>query len=264
MPSEETCTKRAVEEIEQMTGLFHQKQRELLVAAARVEELSEQLDALRSNRLEAPLPHHHTMPSTAELERLYRELQLRNKLNQDQSVRLQQHRDSLSKRNQEVAAMDRRLVELRQRLWKKKAALQQKENLPFKFFFTFKFSHSVLFVEEIEQMTGLFHQKQRELLVAAARVEELSEQLDALRNSRLEAPLSHHHTMPSTAELERLYRELQLRNKLNQDQSVRLQQHRDSLSKRNQEVAAMDRRLVELRQRLWKKKAALQQKENLP
>lgn len=57
-------------------------------------------------------------------------LQLRNKLNQDQTVRLLQHRDSLNKRNLEVAAMDRRLAELRQRLWKKKAALQQKENLP--------------------------------------------------------------------------------------------------------------------------------------
>lgn len=56
--------------------------------------------------------------------------QLRNKLNQDQSGRLQQQRDSLNKRNLEVAAMDRRLAELRQRLWKKKAALQQKENLP--------------------------------------------------------------------------------------------------------------------------------------
>lgn len=56
--------------------------------------------------------------------------QLRNKLNQDQSSRLQQQRDSLNKRNLEVAAMDRRLAELRQRLWKKKAALQQKENLP--------------------------------------------------------------------------------------------------------------------------------------
>lgn len=57
-------------------------------------------------------------------------LQLRNKLNQDQSGRLQLQRDSLNKRNLEVAAMDRRLAELRQRLWKKKAALQQKENLP--------------------------------------------------------------------------------------------------------------------------------------
>ncbi|XP_072239671.1 apoptosis-stimulating of p53 protein 2-like [Leuresthes tenuis] len=121
---------KLVEEIEQMTSLFHQKQRELLVAAARVEELGDQLEALRSNKLEPPFPHHHDMSSTAELERLYRELQLRNKLNQDQSVRLQQHRDNLNKRNQEVAVMDRRLAELRQRLWKKKAALQQKENLP--------------------------------------------------------------------------------------------------------------------------------------
>ncbi|XP_023130046.2 apoptosis-stimulating of p53 protein 2-like isoform X1 [Amphiprion ocellaris] len=126
---------KLVEEIEQMTGLFQQKQRELLVAVARVEELSDQLEALRSSRLEPPLPppplsHHHNASSTAELERLYKELQLRNKLNQDQSVRLQQQRDSLNKRNLEVAAMDRRLAELRQRLWKKKAALQQKENLP--------------------------------------------------------------------------------------------------------------------------------------
>ncbi|XP_056225125.1 apoptosis-stimulating of p53 protein 2-like isoform X2 [Seriola aureovittata] len=128
---------KLVEEIEQMTGLFQQKQRELLVAVARVEELSDQLEVLRSNRLEPPLPppprhhhHHHNTSSTAELERLYKELQLRNKLNQDQSVRLQQQRDSLNKRNLEVAAMDRRLAELRQRLWKKKAALQQKENLP--------------------------------------------------------------------------------------------------------------------------------------
>ncbi|XP_037621663.1 apoptosis-stimulating of p53 protein 2-like [Sebastes umbrosus] len=126
---------KLVEEIEQMTGLFQQKQRELLVAVTRVEELSDQLESLRSNRLEPPLPpphlpHHHNTSSTAELERLYKELQLRNKLNQDQSGRLQQQRDSLNRRNLEVAAMDRRLLELRQRLWKKKAALQQKENLP--------------------------------------------------------------------------------------------------------------------------------------
>ncbi|KAM9856918.1 apoptosis-stimulating of p53 protein 2b [Aulostomus maculatus] len=122
---------KLVEEIEQMSGLFQQKQRELLVAMARVEELSDQLEALRSNRLEPPPPHlHHTSSSTAELERLYKELQLRNKLNQDQSARLQQQRDGLSKRNLEVAAMERRLAELRLRLWKKKVALQQKENLP--------------------------------------------------------------------------------------------------------------------------------------
>ena len=61
-----------------MTSLFHQKQRELLVAAARVEELGDQLEALRSNKLETPFPHHHDMSSTAELERLYRELQVKS------------------------------------------------------------------------------------------------------------------------------------------------------------------------------------------
>lgn len=57
-------------------------------------------------------------------------VQLRNKLNQDQNSKLQQHRENLNKRNLEVASMDKRISELRDRLWKKKAALQQKENLP--------------------------------------------------------------------------------------------------------------------------------------
>ncbi|XP_029009447.1 apoptosis-stimulating of p53 protein 2-like isoform X2 [Betta splendens] len=120
---------KLVEEIEQISSLFQQKQRQLLAAVARVDELSEQLEALKSSR-PGP-PHHGSAPvSAADLEHLYKDLQLRNKLNQDQSSRLQLQRDSLNKRNLEVAAMDRRLAELRQRLWKKKAALQQKESLP--------------------------------------------------------------------------------------------------------------------------------------
>jgi hypothetical protein len=57
-------------------------------------------------------------------------VQLRNKLNQEQNAKLQQQRECLNKRNSEVAVMDKRVSELRDRLWKKKAALQQKENLP--------------------------------------------------------------------------------------------------------------------------------------
>ncbi|KAK7901394.1 hypothetical protein WMY93_018163 [Mugilogobius chulae] len=73
---------------------------------------------------------HDNQSSVAELDRLYKELQLRNKLNQEQNSKLQQQRDSLNKRNMEVAAMDKRITELRDRLYKKKAALQQKENVP--------------------------------------------------------------------------------------------------------------------------------------
>ncbi|XP_058238034.1 apoptosis-stimulating of p53 protein 2b isoform X3 [Hemibagrus wyckioides] len=111
---------KLVEEIEQMNGVFQQKQRELLMAVSRVEELSKQLETLRSGKLD----------EITELERLYKELQLRNKLNQEQSAKLHQQKECLSKRTQEVAGMERRLADLRQRLWKKKAALQQKENLP--------------------------------------------------------------------------------------------------------------------------------------
>lgn len=150
-------------------------------------------------------------------------------------------------------------------------------------------------MEEIEQMNNLFQQKQRELVMAASKVEELSRQLELLKNGKMD---NFHDNQSSVAELDRLYKELQvcrnyihslknqhhkgswmgscfmllccvfhggqLRNKLNQDQNSKLQQQRESLNKRNLEVATMDKRISELRDRLWKKKAALQQKENLP
>ncbi|XP_069548785.1 apoptosis-stimulating of p53 protein 2a isoform X2 [Brachyistius frenatus] len=116
-------------------------------------------------------------------------------------------------------------------------------------------------VEEIEQMNNLFQQKQRELVMAASKVEDLSRQLELLKNGKMD---NFHDNQSSVAELDRLYKELQLRNKLNQDQNSKLQQQRESLNKRNLEVVSMDKRINELRDRLWKKKAALQQKENLP
>ncbi|XP_058525202.1 apoptosis-stimulating of p53 protein 2 isoform X2 [Ochotona princeps] len=116
-------------------------------------------------------------------------------------------------------------------------------------------------VEEIEQMNSLFQQKQRELVLAMSKVEELTRQLEMLRNGRIEG---HHDNQSAVAELDRLYKELQLRNKLNQEQNAKLQQQRECLNKRNSEVAVMEKRVNELRDRLWKKKAALQQKESLP
>ncbi|XP_048124976.1 apoptosis-stimulating of p53 protein 2a isoform X2 [Alosa alosa] len=118
---------KLVEEIEQMNSLFQQKQRELVVAVSKVEELSRQLEILKNCKMD---PFNNNQSSVAELDSLYKELQLRNKLNQEQNAKLQQQRDNLNKRNQEVATMDKRVNELRERLWKKKAALQQRENLP--------------------------------------------------------------------------------------------------------------------------------------
>nr|XP_035974800.1 apoptosis-stimulating of p53 protein 2 isoform X1 [Halichoerus grypus] len=116
-------------------------------------------------------------------------------------------------------------------------------------------------VEEIEQMNSLFQQKQRELVLAVSKVEGLTRQLEMLKNGRMDG---RHDSRSAAAELDRLYKELQLRNTLNQEQNAKLQQQRECLNQRNSEVAAMDKRVNELRDRLWKKKAALQHKESLP
>ncbi|XP_056616847.1 apoptosis-stimulating of p53 protein 2a [Triplophysa dalaica] len=116
-------------------------------------------------------------------------------------------------------------------------------------------------VEEIGKMNSLLLQKQRELVVAVSKAEELSKQLETVKNGQTDML---HNNRSSVGELDRLYRELQMRKCMNQDQNSSLQQQRENLNKRNQEVAAMGKRVNELRDRLWKKKAALQQKENLP
>ncbi|MGH0169778.1 UNVERIFIED_CONTAM: hypothetical protein FKN15_059648 [Acipenser sinensis] len=120
---------------------------------------------------------------------------------------------------------------------------------------------SFALVEEIEQMNSLFQQKQRELVVAVSKVEELNRQLEMLNNGKID---SFHDNQGAVAELDRLYKELQLRNKLNQEQNAKLQQQRECLNKRNTEGVVMDKRVNELRDRLWKKKAALLHKENVP
>lgn len=70
--------------------------------------------------------------------------------------------------------------------------------------FSFSFA-----VEEIEQMNNLFQQKQRELVVAVSKVEELSRQLEMLKNGKMDAL---HDNQSAVAELDRLYRELQVWN----------------------------------------------------
>ena len=64
----------------------------------------------------------------------------------------------------------------------------------------------VCVVEEVEQMSGLFQQKQRELLAAVARVEELNQQLQSLRSRAEPSPQSPAHA----TQLDLLYKELQV------------------------------------------------------
>ncbi|XP_066550111.1 protein phosphatase 1, regulatory subunit 13Bb isoform X14 [Amia ocellicauda] len=119
---------------------------------------------------------------------------------------------------------------------------------------------------EIEHINSMFQEKQEELQSAVLKVEQLTQQLEDLRRGKLNGlqALSGQVTGAAALELRKLYQELQIRNKLNQEQNSKLQQHKDQLNKRNMEVTLMDRRIGELRQRLYKKKAEARHKENIP
>ncbi|XP_047657454.1 protein phosphatase 1, regulatory subunit 13Bb isoform X3 [Tachysurus fulvidraco] len=112
---------------------------------------------------------------------------------------------------------------------------------------------------EIEHISGMFQEKQAELQAAVLRVDQLSQQLEELRRGRLNGlqGLGGHVTGTAALELRKLYQELQIRNKLNQEQNSKLQQQKELLNKRNMEVTLMDKRISELRDRLYKKKAEL-------
>uniref|UniRef100_UPI00398E8E1B protein phosphatase 1, regulatory subunit 13Bb isoform X15 n=1 Tax=Pristiophorus japonicus TaxID=55135 RepID=UPI00398E8E1B len=119
---------------------------------------------------------------------------------------------------------------------------------------------------EIEHINTMFHEKQRELQSAVLKVDQLTQQLDDLRKGKTNGLQSYNGQVPGPAavELKKLYQELQIRNKLNQEQNTKLQHQKDLLNKRNMEVTMMDKRINELRERLWKKKTDARQKENIP
>ncbi|XP_078262608.1 protein phosphatase 1, regulatory subunit 13Bb isoform X2 [Rhinoraja longicauda] len=119
---------------------------------------------------------------------------------------------------------------------------------------------------EIEHINTMFHEKQRELQSAVLKVDQLTQQLDDLRKGKTNGLHSYNGQVPgpTALELKKLYQELQIRNKLNQEQNTKLHHQKELLNKRNMEVTMMDKRINELRERLWKKKSEARQKENIP
>uniref|UniRef100_A0A8D0N8R3 Protein phosphatase 1 regulatory subunit 13B n=1 Tax=Sus scrofa TaxID=9823 RepID=A0A8D0N8R3_PIG len=112
---------------------------------------------------------------------------------------------------------------------------------------------------EIERFSAMFQEKKQEVQTAILRVDQLSQQLEDLKKGKLNGFQSYTGklTGPAAVELKRLYQELQIRNQLNQEQNSKLQQQKELLSKRNMEVAVMDKRISELRERLYGKKIQL-------
>ncbi|EFB29764.1 hypothetical protein PANDA_007425, partial [Ailuropoda melanoleuca] len=109
---------------------------------------------------------------------------------------------------------------------------------------------------EIERFSAMFQEKKQEVQTAILRVDQLSQQLEDLKRGKLSGLQSYSGKLagPAAAELKRLCQELQIRNQLNQEQTSKLQQQKELLNKRNMEVAVMDKRISELRERLYGKK----------
>ncbi|XP_056631543.1 cortactin-binding protein 2 isoform X1 [Diorhabda sublineata] len=111
-------------DLDSIRALFNEKEKELSLAVAKVEELTRQLEELRRGRSNKNSPP----PSALELDKLRRELMYRNKLNEQQNQRLHQQREALTARQEEMSAIDKRISELQERLHRKRILNQQLAN----------------------------------------------------------------------------------------------------------------------------------------
>jgi hypothetical protein len=114
---------------------------------------------------------------------------------------------------------------------------------------------------ELETIKALFNEKEKELSVAVNKVEHLTHQLTDLRNGQFNNR-DNKHNMQATLELEKLRKELVMRNKLNEQQNSKLAAHREVMLQRKDEMAHMDQRIAELQARLRKKRSQ-EQKETI-
>ncbi|XP_011258627.1 putative uncharacterized protein DDB_G0271606 isoform X2 [Camponotus floridanus] len=124
---------------------------------------------------------------------------------------------------------------------------------------------------DLDCIRALFNEKEKELSLAVAKVEELTRQLEELRG-RQNAPAgggsagnvggglagatgNGHLATPASAELEKLRRELMYRNKMNEQQNQMVSQQRQALAQRQAEMASIDARIAQLQSRLQRKRA---------
>ncbi|CAL1529424.1 unnamed protein product [Lymnaea stagnalis] len=118
---------------------------------------------------------------------------------------------------------------------------------------------------ELDAVKAVFSEKEKELAMAVARVDQLTRQLKDLRNG-VNNGVSGNKQAAAALELEKLRKELLIRNKLNEQQTNTIAAKEKLLSQRKEEVTKMDSRIHELQQRLKKRRsqeqAAAQHKAN--
>ncbi|XP_046543164.1 LOW QUALITY PROTEIN: apoptosis-stimulating of p53 protein 2-like [Haliotis rubra] len=113
-------------ELDSVKALFNEKEKELTMAVAKVEQLTRQLEDIRTGKINGINGDTQTA-AVLELEKLRKELLQRNKVNEQQNNRLSAQRELLQHKKDEMKQMDFRIQELQQRI-KKKKSQQQTDN----------------------------------------------------------------------------------------------------------------------------------------
>ena len=114
------ATASVLADLDSIRNLFNEKEKELSVAVKKVDDLTHQLEELRSGRLANGYP-----PQVVELERLRRELAYRKQLHEQQNAMISQQRAQLSMGQEEMMKIDNRILELQERLARKRMMNQQ-------------------------------------------------------------------------------------------------------------------------------------------
>ncbi|XP_044009190.1 probable WRKY transcription factor protein 1 isoform X3 [Aphidius gifuensis] len=115
-------------------------------------------------------------------------------------------------------------------------------------------ANNATLTSDLDCIRALFNEKEKELSLAVAKVEELTRQLEDLRgrhngNAGGQVPSA------ASAELEKLRRELMYRNKMNEQQNQVVSQQRLVLAQRQAEMTSIDSRIAQLQGRLQRKRA---------
>ncbi|XP_022083259.1 apoptosis-stimulating of p53 protein 1-like isoform X2 [Acanthaster planci] len=153
-------------------------------------------------------------------------------------------------KQQQMAAEDERLRRLRDKVDSQEQKLRKLRTLRGQADATKNNNHTLS--TELESVRTLFAQKEKELALAVAKVEELTQQLEQLKQGNLNGINGDVYRSPANEELDRLRKELLLRNRLNEEQSATLQKQRQTMVQRKEEMAVVDKRIEELTERLRK------------
>nr|XP_006824150.1 PREDICTED: apoptosis-stimulating of p53 protein 1-like [Saccoglossus kowalevskii] len=158
------------------------------------------------------------------------------------------------KKHQQMAAENERLRKLREKVESQELKLRKLRAIRGQVDTTK--TNNVSLTSELETIRQLFSEKEKELAIAVSKVDELTEQLEMLRKGKINGLNGDSmYNTPAAAEVERLKKELMIRNKLNEQQSSKLQAQQQVIVQRKEEVATMDQRIEELAERLRKRRA---------